>query len=108
MIQLLRQSASTYLLKHRESELNGLCLELAVSGDSPSMEDYVTTHVLPMGKEARTILLMVMPLMLGLKVNTMIVDATQDVSILLLRLRASTSKSIMPRTRSATFISALS
>jgi len=79
IIQFFRELLYHFLLTNKDKQLSGLPLEQAVIGDADSMESYCDKIVRQMGQEARSILIPILPLLLRIKIYTVVLDTKASV-----------------------------
>lgn len=73
--------AGKFMQKYKKACINGLEIEFATSGEASSIDEYVEKFVVKMGVEARSALLNIIPIMLRIKVTTVVVDSKDAVLI---------------------------
>ena len=82
MVQFFRELLYHFLLSNKSKQLSGLQLEQAVIGDADSLEAYCEKIVRKMGEEARSLLLPILPLILRIKIYTVVLDTKVPVRLL--------------------------
>lgn len=78
---MFRELLYHFLVANKGLKLSGLSLEQAVIGDSDSLKGYCENIVRKMGEEARSILISILPLILRIKICTVVLDTHASTSV---------------------------
>lgn len=79
MILFFRKLLYHFLLDNKDKKLSGLELEQAIIGDANSLEEYCEVVVQTMGEDARSLLIPILPLILRIKICTVLLDRSVNV-----------------------------
>ena len=79
MIEFLRELLYYFILENKMKKINDLELNQAVIGDAENIEVYCETIVRTMGEEARSLLTLILPIILRIKISIVVLDAKDAV-----------------------------
>ena len=79
----MRRIVASYMLKHSEEQINGLPLSVAVTGEFPSLKDFVENVVLKDNEQASLLVLVIAPTVLRIQVDVALFDSQAQVTILI-------------------------
>ena len=81
MIKFFRELLYNFLLSNKSKKLYGLELDAIVIADEESMEAFCEKIVRKMNEEARGLLIPILPLILRIKIYTIVLDTSSSSTV---------------------------